>query len=173
MLKNHLCPVCMGYLLDYPQKRLYKKCVTCGFTKECYMIEMKELLNNKYKLEDQSEEIQNNLNELLDKMNQVRSLYGKPMVATSGLRTMEDHLRIYAAKGIIDQSKIPMHSKHLYGLALDIADGDGSLNQWCKEHEEDLRQIGIWLEIREGGWQHFQIRPYASYTEEKTIFFVP
>ena len=49
------------------------------------MISMDELLNNKYKLEDQSQEIQDNLAILLDRVNQIRLLWGKPMIVTSGL----------------------------------------------------------------------------------------
>ena len=137
------------------------------------MITMKELLNNKYKLEDQSAEIQKNLKELLEKINKIRDLYGKPMTVTSGLRTMEDHLRIYAEKNITDPKKIPMKSKHLSGFAVDILDSDGKLNAWCKANEKSLKEIGFWLETRQGPWQHFQIRPYGSYSEGKTLFFNP
>ncbi len=168
-----ICKICMGWCLDHHSIRFHKKCYSCGYTVEIKMISMNELLNNKYKLEDQSEEIQANLAILLDKMNQVRSLYGKSMVCTSGLRTIEDHLRIYATKGITDESKIPMKSKHLYGEALDVSDPSGELNSWCKKNEEVLRDIGIWLETRQGNWQHFQIVPYGSYNVDKSIFFNP
>ena len=135
-------------------------------------ISMKELLGS-YKLEDQPQDVQDNLAILLERMNKVRDLYGIPMRITSGLRTKADQIRVYAAKGITDQSKIPMKSKHLAGAALDVADGAGKLNQWCKDNEETLRELGIWLETRQGGWQHFQVLPYGSYTPEKTIFFNP
>lgn len=135
-------------------------------------ISMEELLKGA-KLEEQDQSIQNNLVILLEKMNKIREAYGKPMVVTSGLRDMQNHLRIYREKGITDISKIPMKSKHLYGLAVDIADGNGDLNKWCKENEEYLRNLGIWLETRQGGWQHFQIAPYGSYNESKSIFFNP
>lgn len=127
----------------------------------------------KYKWEDLDSETQSNIDVLLERMNIVRELYGKPMVITSGLRTKEDQIRVYKDKGITDISKIPMKSKHLYGCAVDVADSDGKLNQWCKDNEEKLREIGIWLETRQGGWQHFQIQPYGSYTPKKTIFFNP
>ncbi|NDE09892.1 MAG: hypothetical protein EBZ95_04910 [Chitinophagia bacterium] len=137
-----------------------------------FMITMEELIHQ-VQLESLSEEIQNNLNILLERINKVRSEYGKKMIVTSGLRSMDDHLRIYAEKGITDKSKIPMKSKHLIGAAVDIYDPVGELNQWCKDNEEFLRDLGIWLEIRQGNWQHFQILPYKSYNNQKTIFFNP
>jgi len=128
------------------------------------MISMDELLNNKYKLADQSVEIQANLKSLLNKINQVRTLWAKSMTVTSGLRTMEDHLRIYKAKGITDQKKIPMKSKHLYGQAVDISDPNQALQAWCKANETTLTSIGLWMEDFSATktWVHFQIVPPAS-----------
>lgn len=136
------------------------------------MITMKELLKDA-KFEDQSQEIQDNLVELLVRINKVRAAYGKPMNVTSGFRSMADHLRIYAQKGITDQSKIPMQSNHLYGRAVDISDPNGELNGWCKKNQQVLENIGIWLETRQGGWQHFQINPFKSYVKGGTIWFNP
>ncbi len=137
------------------------------------MIVITELIKAPAKFEDQTQEIQDNLTLLLERINKVRSAWGKPMTVTSGLRTMEDHLRIYAEKGITDHSKIPMKSKHLYGLAVDIFDPDAILHQWCKDNEALLKEIGIWLENRQGNWQHFQVAPFGSYTEDGTIWFNP
>lgn len=127
------------------------------------MITMDELLKGA-KLEDQTPEIQDNLNTLLERLNLVRDAYGKPMVSTSGLRTMADHLRIYAAKGITDHSKIPMKSRHLYGMADDISDPKQELQAWCKANEAKLAEIGLWMEDFSvtTNWCHFQIVPPAS-----------
>lgn len=135
-------------------------------------ITMSEILKDK-KFEEQDGAVQANLLILLEKMNKVRELYNKPMKITSGLRTKEDQIRVYAQKGIIDLSKIPMKSKHLAGAAVDVSDPSGELNLWCKENEETLRELGIWLETRQGNWQHFQVLPYGSYTPKKSIFFNP
>ncbi|MFZ4411496.1 MAG: hypothetical protein ACOYOV_00335 [Bacteroidales bacterium] len=122
---------------------------------------------------DQSHVVQDNLEDLLDKMNKVRVAYGKAMIVTNCLRTMDEHLAIYARKGITDKSKIPMQSKHLYGLAIDISDPHGELNDWCNNNEDLLTEIGIWLEKRQGPWQHFQITPFGSYKSGGTIWFNP
>jgi len=159
-----ICDKCFGWMIDYPLKQFYKKCNSCGFTKECYMVSMNELLNGKYKLEDQSEEIQNNLKILLEKINKVRLLYNKPMSVTSGLRSMEDHLRIYHNKGIYDDSKIPMKSKHLYGEACDISDPRQELQKWCLANIDKLEEIGLWMEdfSATSNWVHMQIVPPKS-----------
>jgi len=139
------------------------------------MISMDELLNHKYKLEDQSPEIQANLAVLLERVNKIRALWGQSMVVTSGLRTMEDHLRIYAEKGITDPAKIPMHSKHLYGQACDISDPSKALQQWCKDNEDFLAQTGVWMENFSStpNWVHFQYVPYGSWVEGKSRWFLP
>jgi LAS superfamily LD-carboxypeptidase LdcB len=136
------------------------------------MITMSEILKGKV-LANQSHAIQDNLEELFEKINKVRFSYGKAMIITNCLRTMEEHLAIYSNKGITDISKIPMQSKHLQGLAIDVSDPHGELNDWCKDNEESLSEIGIWLETRQGAWQHFQIRPFKSYTSGGTIWFKP
>lgn len=126
------------------------------------MISMSEILKGK-KLEDQSAEIQVNLAVLLEKINKIRALYGKSMTPSSGLRTMEDHLRIYKEKAAkagvpFDESKVPMKSRHLYGQAVDIADPNKELQKWCKDHESDLASIGLWMEDFSAtpNWCHFQ-----------------
>lgn len=135
---------------------------------------MKELLGDN-KLEDQSEEIQKNLQDLLEKINKVRAAYAKPMTVTSGLRSMQHHLDIYAAKGITDKSKIPMKSKHLFGFACDIADSNGKLKEWVNQNIALMEQLGFWFEDFSATktWVHFQIVPFGSYKSGGTIFFKP
>jgi uncharacterized protein YcbK (DUF882 family) len=127
------------------------------------MITLKELLG-KYKEEDIPKEHLDNLKDLLNKVNIVRSSYGKPMRPTSGYRSMDDHLRIYKDKGITDQSKIPMKSKHLSGLAVDILDPKQELQQWCLNNEAILVQAGLYMEDFSAttNWVHFQSVPPRS-----------
>lgn len=141
------------------------------------MIKMEEILKGA-KLEDQSPEVQENLKNLLEKVNKIREKYGKPMIISSGLRTMQQHLDIYAKKGITDQSKIPMKSRHLFGLALDVSDPKKELQQWCKDNEQFLRDLGIWLEDFDATstpspWVHFQIVKYGSFKEGGSLWFKP
>lgn len=126
------------------------------------MIQMDELLKGA-KLEDQTPEIQANLKILLDRVNKIRALWGKGMTVTSGLRTMEDHLRIYREKGITDPKKIPMQSRHLYGMAVDIFDPKLELTAWLKQNNSQrLADVQLWCEEGNANWVHFQILPPKS-----------
>ena len=127
------------------------------------MMTLKEIIG-KAKIEDQPEQTQANLKELLEKINKIRTAWAKPMTVTSGLRTMEDHLRIYAQKGITDKAKIPMKSRHLFGQAVDISDPNKDLQKWCKANESVLADVGLWMEdfSATSNWCHFQIVPPAS-----------
>ena len=112
---------------------------------------------------------QYNIGVLLDRVNKIRTLWNKPMIVTSGYRSMEHHLAIYAAKGITDQSKIPMKSKHLIGAAVDISDPDGSLKKFVKNNNyKVLEDAMLWMEDESTthGWLHVQIfAPMSSKRE--------
>lgn len=127
------------------------------------MISMKELLDGA-KLQDLPSKSQENLLILLERINKVRTAWNKPMTVTSGFRTMEHHLEIYAKKGIKDPKKIPMKSKHLYGEAVDIYDPKQELQRWCKKNEQLLIEVGLWMEDFSAtpNWCHFQILPPKS-----------
>lgn len=102
-------------------------------------------------------EIDANLAILLDRINKVRTAWGKPMIVTSGLRD-EAKQQALIAEG---KSNAP-HSHHLTGEAVDILDEDGSLHAWTKENEKLMEEIGLWMEERQGPWQHYQIVPPKS-----------
>jgi uncharacterized protein YcbK (DUF882 family) len=125
------------------------------------MLTLKEINPHNY---DVTPEISNNLNILLERMNKVRTVWAKPMIVTSGLRSQADQQRINPKAS---------KSKHLIGAAVDIYDPKGELHDWCKANEELLRGIGLWLENRQGNWQHFQILPFGSYKPTGTIWFNP
>lgn len=131
------------------------------------MISMSELLNGA-KLEEQSPEIQESLKTLLDRVNKIRTLWNKSMTVTSGLRTMEDHLRIYREKAAkegkpFDESKVPKKSKHLFGEAVDIFDPGLTLTKWLKENNSQrLVDAQLWCEEGNSNWVHFQIRAPGS-----------
>lgn len=127
------------------------------------MISMKEILKN-VKLEDLPVEHQNNLYILHERINKIRNLWGKPMIITSGYRSLSEHLRIYREKGVTDQSKIPMKSRHLSGEALDVSDPKQELQAWCLANTSILEEVGLWCEHFDysPNWCHFQIVPPKS-----------
>lgn len=136
------------------------------------MISYKELLSG-HNVSDLPIAHQHNLEDLLKAVNKLRAAWGKPLTVTSGYRSQQDHLRIYAAKGITDPSKIPMQSKHLFGLSVDFADPDGSLYAWAYANTDKLEEWGIWCEEGTKGWLHCQIVPYGSYKKGGSRWFLP
>lgn len=95
-------------------------------------------------------EIDANLQTLLYRINRVRAEYGIAMTVNSGLRSEADQQRINPSAP---------KSKHLTGQAVDIADPDGKLKEWVKDHLPFMAQIGLWMEAFESTptWLHAQI----------------
>lgn len=126
-------------------------------------ISMNELLSGQAKFEGLDNEIQHNLTILLQKVNVVREKYGKPMIVTSGLRTKQHHLEIYAKKGIYPPH-VPMASNHLFGRAVDFADGNGELKKWVKKNIALFEELGLYMEdfASTKTWLHVQINAPKS-----------
>lgn len=133
------------------------------------MVTFKELLSGN-ELSSVPINHQHNLEELLKRVNKLRSAYGKPMTVSSGYRSMQHHKDIYRSKGVPD-SKIPMKSNHLYGRACDFADPKGELQAFITANIPLIEEIGLWFEAfsHTKGWVHCQIIPPASGTR----FFIP
>ena len=119
-------------------------------------------LLGKYNYQDLPPEHQENLGVLLNRIEQVEKASGKNFVVTSGYRSMDDQIRIYKQKGITDPTKIPIHSKHLTGSAVDIYDPTLTLTQWLKDNPEILESAQLWAEEGNKNWVHLQIFPPAS-----------
>lgn len=134
------------------------------------MIQMADLLNHKYEFADLDLSISDQLMDLLARLQWVQDQPGCPIAdwdCTSGLRTMEDHLRIYREKaekaGVpFDESKVPMQSKHLYGRAADIYDPTLAMTAWLKANPSILETAGLWCEDQNLNWVHFQNQPPKS-----------
>lgn len=127
------------------------------------MITMEELNPHDYAT---NETIKKNLEILLQRMNEVRAAYGKPMVITSGLRDPAHQERLIR-EGVSNAK----HSLHMAGAACDVKDTRGSLKKWCLENEDLLKRIGVWCEHFDytKTWVHFQILPPKSGKR----FFIP
>ena len=115
------------------------------------MVTLQELNPHKY---DTSSEVDANLNVLLDKINKIRSAWGKPMIITSGLRSEADQQRINPSAP---------KSHHLTGEACDISDPQLELTSWLKGDGAQLaEEIGLWFEEGNKNWVHAQIVPPHS-----------
>lgn len=110
------------------------------------MISLKELNKHNYTT---TPEIDANLQKLLTAINIVRANYSKPMIVTSGLRSIKDQKRI---------NPKAMKSNHLTGCAVDIHDPKKELQEWCKANVSILEHAGLWCEAFEATptWCHFQ-----------------
>lgn len=126
-------------------------------------ISLKELMGD-VDFSKLDKEIQSNLMTLLERINKLRDTYGSPMKVTSGLRTKEDQIRIYKAKGITEVSKIPMGSAHIKGAAVDIYDPKKQLQMFCTQNVALLEHLQLWCEDfgSTPDWVHFQIYAPAS-----------
>lgn len=111
------------------------------------MVTFKEMLGN-HSISDIPISYQLNMEGLLVKINKIRAAYSKPMIVTSGIRTMVDQMRI--------NPKAPK-SNHLTGHAIDIADPGLELTAWLKGPGADLlKEVGLYCEEGNPNWAHFQ-----------------
>lgn len=128
------------------------------------MLTLKELNPKKFPT---TPEIEANLEVLLERVNKIRALWNKSFTVTSGLRDVEDLLRIYRQKaeraGVpFDKSKVPMGSNHLKGAACDVADDGLILTAWLKANPKILEEAELWCEEGNQNWVHFSIFPPKS-----------
>lgn len=131
------------------------KCPSCGFMKKELksMISLKELLGDA-KLEDLSSELQENVADLLIKLNKFRAEYGSPMYVTSGYRSPEHNAEIGGSKS----------SSHLTCQACDFKDTDGELKKFIANDPEILARCDLYMEDPEStpSWVHLQSRVIKS-----------
>jgi hypothetical protein len=103
---------------------------------------------------DYTQTISDNLDKLLIPMNLIRNSYGIPMIVDSGWRPPA----VNAACGGAP------NSKHMEGLACDIADQDGEVWKWVLDNLLALQHLNIYLEDKRWTpeWVHFQLGGPAS-----------
>lgn len=121
------------------------------------MISKDELLKGRdHQYPDEyTETVSDNLDQLLVPMNQIRAAWANPMIVTSGWRPLAINEATPGAAA---------HSKHMEGLACDIADTNGELWAWVLQNLDLMQRLGIYLEDRRWTptWVHFQLGPPAS-----------
>ena len=96
-----------------------------------------------------SQDLDNNLSKLLIAVNKLRTLYGKPMIVSSGYRPGKYNVAAGGAKG----------SSHLSCEAVDFKDADKALKTWITV--DILEECGLYMEHPDHTptWLHVQIRP--------------
>lgn len=110
--------------------------------------------------------IKSNAEDLLMRVNKLLKEFGEDREVTSGWRPVAVNRQIPGAA---------KRSKHMLGLAIDLEDTDGSLDEWCLENLEKLEAFGLWQEHPSAtkGWCHLQSMPYGSYVPGKPRWFYP
>ena len=128
------------------------------------MITKSELLQGRDKTfsSEYTDRISDNLDILVEKINVVRSAYGKPMRVNSGWRPASINGSIKGAAP---------NSNHTLGAAVDVSDPKGELRDWCLANLDVVAAAGLYLEDFRytKGWVHFSFLPPGS----KRRIFVP
>lgn len=113
----------------------------------------------------------NNLHLLQYKLNCIREFYGKPMLMTSGFRTIQEQTDLYLKMG----KKPALGSQHLIGAAADVSDPDGALKRFTLDNLEFFEQQFLFMENFDytKNWIHYQLYPYSSWKPGSSHFFIP
>lgn len=172
--------------------RIFKK----NKKQEVQVMEEKKYLITKEELESAGDpipsEYQEAFEKFYEKINDFRNKCGISMVPTSYFRSKERQIRIYKNKaknkewpftdGVYKESKVPLSSKHMTGLAADFADVDKKLAKWVLDNIEWCKENGFYFENfganidtfkadpkmdKTPTWLHVQIIPPKS---GRTIF---
>ena len=121
------------------------------------MISKEEMLQGRDKQypNDYTQEVSDNLDKFLEVFNKVREAYGKPMKVNSGWRPPSINASTPGAA---------THSKHMLGLAIDIADGDNEVMNWVLENLDLMQELDLYMEDFRWtpGWTHFGLGAPAS-----------
>ncbi len=104
---------------------------------------------------DYTDVVSANLDALLIPLNKIREAYGQPMLVDSGWRPPSINAATPGAA---------THSKHMSGLACDIADPNGQVLAWVLQNLDLMKQLNIYMEDFRWTptWVHFQLGGPAS-----------
>jgi len=182
-----ICQECRAVMKAHRTLKEWMRCYSCSFCckktdqtlhkedsvamaqKKITYISVLDYLGSN-SLSDLSKEHLGNVNSLIPAVNDVLNKFGEGRKITSGYRSMDDHIRIYddinkkrKAKSL-PELKIPTGSAHLAGLAVDLQDSDGKLDQWCLDNIDWLTEKGLYIEHPTAtvGWCHIQLRKPKS-----------
>lgn len=101
-------------------------------------------------------EIAADAQDLLDRVNSLLADFGEERSVNSGWRPPQVNASTPNAAP---------KSKHMLGQAVDLADPEGDLDDWCAENDgERLKSYGLWMEhpAATKSWCHLQSEPPKS-----------
>lgn len=151
--------------------------------KENKLINVEEYLMSRATLETLPDETVRNINTLIPKVNDLLEAFytANPTEpkhgVSSGIRTKEDHIRVYEEINTKRKAKnlppltIPWGSKHLTGAAVDIEDKNDKFKNWILLNVKMLEDLGLYCEAlsHTDTWVHIQCIPPKSGNR----FFIP
>jgi len=110
------------------------------------------------------EALELNLGVLLHRLNMFEQFYCKDFKITSGYRSRENQILVYAKRGVTDLKHIPFGSAHMKCCAADIYDPEQKIQEWIVKNESTMREIGFWFEdfSYTKNWVHCQTYPPLS-----------
>ena len=110
---------------------------------------------------DLTPEIEANALELIDRVNLLLASFGETRKVNSGWRPPALNAKTAGAA---------VKSKHMLGLAVDLADPDGDLDEWCLDNANELERLKLWQEhpAATKNWCHLQSVPPKS---GKRVFY--
>jgi Peptidase M15 len=121
------------------------------------MITKEEVLMGRDKLfpNDYNENISDNIDFLLEKVNVIRAMYNKPLKVSSGFRPPSVNKMTKGAAP---------NSAHCTGEAVDLQDLDGSFRDWCLQNLKAFKDEGLYIEDFRytKGWVHITCRKPQS-----------
>lgn len=93
--------------------------------------------------------------ETVKRANLLLSAFGEERGVTSGWRPKQVNR---------DTAGAAPFSRHITAQAIDLADPEGDLDDWCFAHPDVLERIGLWQEhpASTKGWCHMQTMPPKS-----------
>jgi len=91
----------------------------------------------------------------VQRANALLQLFGEARAVNSGWRPPEINASTPGAA---------LKSKHMTGEAIDLADPEGDLDEWCFNNQQDLVSLDLWQEhpASTKGWCHVQTIPPKS-----------
>jgi hypothetical protein len=97
---------------------------------------------------DMTQQIRDNVNILLPRVNLLMDIAGKVGKVNSGWRPATVNKQVGGS----------LKSNHITGRAIDLNDDDGSIDEWCMNNLKELEKVGLWLEhpSKTPRWCHLQ-----------------
>lgn len=111
--------------------------------------------NSSLAVTDLSDTMRANAERTVERANQLLILFGEDRAVNSGWRPTWYNRTIPNAAP---------NSKHMTCEAIDLADPEGDLDDYCYRHPHILADLGLWMEhpAATKGWCHVQIVPPRS-----------